>query len=273
MDEITINQGALYTKMACVMGKLSRLPKNGLNQHFNYKYVTDADVVDAVRTAMSVEGLALFVSMDGVHQEGKHTIANFTLTFADGESGATKSIHWVGEANDTQDKGVAKAATSAIKYALLKTFLISTGDEPDSDGDGPTKEEVVSKKKPKKAIKPNQERGPKAVKVWLLTEADKKATGGRIGPPTIDDIKRLAPALDSILGGDDERHAWTKWTYGKESLKELTGAQTDILWTTLNATYDDGKWTSTNDKFVAAVKAMYQEALKEEPPQEELGNL
>ena len=42
---------------------------------------------------------------------------------------------WTGESLDTQDKGITKAATSAEKYFLMKTFVISTGDakdDPDS---------------------------------------------------------------------------------------------------------------------------------------------
>ena len=284
MDEVTTNQNTLFAKMARVMGKLEWLPKNGFNKHFKYAFVTDADVVDAVRTAMSAEGLALFVSMDSVQQEGKHTIASFTITFADGESGATKSIHWVGEANDTQDKGLAKAATSAIKYALLKTFLISTGDDPDSDNDGPVEGEQAPKKKsvPKKKpiskknpvpIQPNQERGPKAVKIWLLAEALKL----KQRPLNDEDIKQLAPLLNGILGGDDARKAWLKWTFNIDSIKELTGAQKDILWKTMKPTYEDKKWIPTGDKglrLAEKIKVMHKQALLDKgSPPEELGNM
>ena len=284
MDEVTTNQNTLFAKMARVMGKLEWLPKNGFNKHFKYAFVTDADVVDAVRTAMSAEGLALFVSMDSVQQEGKHTIASFTITFADGESGATKSIHWVGEANDTQDKGLAKAATSAIKYALLKTFLISTGDDPDSDNDGPVEGEQAPKKKsvPKKKpiskknpvpIQPNQERGPKAVKIWLLAEALKL----KQRPLNDEDIKQLAPLLNGILGGDDARKSWLKWTFNIDSIKELTGAQKDVLWKTMKPTYEDKKWIPTGDKglrLAEKIKVMHKQALLDKgSPPEELGNM
>jgi hypothetical protein len=123
--------------MARVMGRLERIPKRGFNPHFKYEFVTDSDVLDAVRTAMAAEGMCLFVSMDGLQQDDKRTVANFKFTFADGESGQAMTVNWIGEAIDTQDKGIAKAATSALKYCLLKTFLMSTGDDPDSDSDGP----------------------------------------------------------------------------------------------------------------------------------------
>ena len=127
----------LYGRMAAVMGRLERIPKRGFNQHFKYEFVTDSDVLDTVRMAMAAEGVCLFVSMTGVQQDNKRTIVNLQFTFADGESGQSVTVAWVGEAMDTQDKGIAKAATSALKYCLLKTFLISTGDEPDTDSDAP----------------------------------------------------------------------------------------------------------------------------------------
>ena len=135
----------LYAKMAAVMGRLERIPKRGLNKHFGYAFVTDSDVLDAVRVAMAAEGVCLFMSMTGIQQQDKRTIVNFQVTFADSGSGEREDVAWVGEAMDTQDKGIAKAATSALKYCLLKTFLISTGDEPDTDSDGP---QVITPPKP-----------------------------------------------------------------------------------------------------------------------------
>ena len=130
-------QTGLYAKMVRVMAQMERVPKRGHNSHFHYDFVTDADVLDSVRAALVAEGIALFVSFnEAVKQEKGVTVGSFTLTFADAETGQTHAVNWVGEGQDTQDKGAAKAATSAVKYALLKTFLISTGDsadDPDAD--------------------------------------------------------------------------------------------------------------------------------------------
>lgn len=136
MEPQTSDRTGLFAKMVRVMAAMGRIPKRGRNTHFNYDFVTDADVLDTVRTAMIAEGIAFFVSFDEAERrDGKVTVGKFTLTFADSETGQTYDVHWVGEGQDTQDKGAAKAATSAVKYALLKTFMISTGDavdDPDS---------------------------------------------------------------------------------------------------------------------------------------------
>ena len=127
---------SLYKKMAAVMASLQRIPKRGFNQHFKYEYVTDSDVMDAVRLAMGAAGLGFFNNLIDMEQDSKRTQVTVDATFADGDTGATMTVTWVGEALDTQDKGINKALTGAVKYGLLKTFLISTGeDDPDSDGD------------------------------------------------------------------------------------------------------------------------------------------
>lgn len=130
----------LYPKIARIMGRLNRLPKTGRNKHFNYAFVTDADVADAVRKELASENVAFFASMINATQEGKHSVATFEFTFVCGDTGERQVCMWVGEANDTQDKGLTKAATSAEKYFLLKTFMLSAGDvqdDPDSGDEQP----------------------------------------------------------------------------------------------------------------------------------------
>lgn len=153
-DNTTYDEAAarasLYKKLARVMGQLDRLPKTGHNKHFDYKFATDADVSDAIRGKLAEEGIAFYAEMvtsnqEPVTRETKygvkttiHTIAHFAFTFADADTGATVTTTWSGESMDEQDKGLNKAATAALKYFLLKTFMLSTGDpkdDPDTDAD------------------------------------------------------------------------------------------------------------------------------------------
>jgi hypothetical protein len=57
------------------------------------------------------------------------TTVTLDVTLVDGESGDMMTTTWIGQGLDNSDKGYYKAYTGAIKYFLLKTFLISTGDE------------------------------------------------------------------------------------------------------------------------------------------------
>lgn len=132
-------QASIFKKIAAVMGKITRVTKEGRNSFHNYGYATAEDMFDAVRSLMSEERLALFMSRDRIEQrdmlnaQGKaqiHTLIDWTFTFACGDTGATHSVQWTSEAMDTGDKSIAKAATSGLKYFLRETFMISTGDDP-----------------------------------------------------------------------------------------------------------------------------------------------
>jgi hypothetical protein len=135
MSEAT-TQSSLFMKLAAVMGDLTRIPKSGENSYFKYKFATEGDVADALRERLAAKNIAFFASMVAVEQteisrNNKttwRTKATFEFTFADGESGETRTCLWESEAFDEQDKGINKAATAAVKYFLLKTFMLSTGD-------------------------------------------------------------------------------------------------------------------------------------------------
>lgn len=141
------SKATLFRKLANVMGKIGRIPKAGENTFHHYTYATASDVADAIRKAMAEENIAFLVDMVEIRQEplqkGIRTHAKFEFTFACGETGATVTRHWTAEADDTGDKGINKVATAAEKYFLMKTFIVSTEDEPDTDG-----EEGLSKNPP-----------------------------------------------------------------------------------------------------------------------------
>lgn len=136
MNEEMQAQATLFAKLARVMGKVRSLPKTGHNTHFNYKFVTDGAVSDAISAALAAENVAFIPSVLESRTDGKITRTRFLMTFACGDTGAVFQSMWEGEGMDNQDKGVSKSATSAVKYFLLKTFLIDTGeraDDPDND--------------------------------------------------------------------------------------------------------------------------------------------
>lgn len=169
------DKSTLYAKMARVMGKLERLPKSGHNKHFNYHYATESDVADAIRKAMADEQIALLVDIAEFSREGKRTILKINFTFACGESGATATQTWYGEADDMQDKGINKAATSAEKYFLMKTFLISAGDMAD-DPDSGMDEDTPAQPKNKQKATPLKVTSKTATQPTTTTTADDDLT-------------------------------------------------------------------------------------------------
>lgn len=155
----------LYMKLCKVMAQINRLPKTGYNKAQNYAFASESDLTDMIRPLLANEGVFLFSSMDAVEQSpieskngaiGTHATVTMTFTFIDAETGELRASTWTGEAMDYQDKSINKAATAALKYFLLKTFLISTG-ETDDDADNATPEPLAKKPAPQVF---NQQRPP-----------------------------------------------------------------------------------------------------------------
>lgn len=120
-----------------VMVAVPYIQKDATNQHFKYQYVSEGAVLGAVRKAMLDAGLFLIPQITATHvEDGGRATVNLEFTLVH-KSGAVWPwpIHWVGMGADNQDKAIAKAATSGVKYFLLKFLAIETGTDPDKDGD------------------------------------------------------------------------------------------------------------------------------------------
>jgi len=150
--------GALAAKMAKVMGAIDHVPKNGYNDYHNYEYSSDDDVMQALRPAMAKHNLAVFHSI--IDRDVKKvetssgtawkTVVTMEITIADADSGQSKTVEWMGEADDGQDKGLYKALTSGVKYFALKTFLLS------ADTDVETHDAAASQGRPKSGGGPQE---------------------------------------------------------------------------------------------------------------------
>lgn len=141
IGEIDAPQARTLSERLCrVMLGVKRLKKNGTNTFHNYKFATDGDVSDLIRELLAFNGVEFGVNMVGVERRkipgksGERTVTEctFEMTFRSGDE--VRNYYWRGEAQDNEDKGINKAATAAVKYFLLKTFLISTG-VPEDDAD------------------------------------------------------------------------------------------------------------------------------------------
>lgn len=127
------NKAKLYQKIAKVMGKVERVPKNGYNSFHKYQYVTESDLIESVRKFMAEEGLVLFNSVREHEVKGEIATVTIDFTLACTETGETITTQLVGQGQDKTDKAFYKAYAGATKYFLMKTFLIPTGDDPEAD--------------------------------------------------------------------------------------------------------------------------------------------
>lgn len=143
IDMSEIKQGNLARKLALVLREVGKVPKSGHNAFHKYDYVTENDLVYAVRDKLSAAGIFVFTSIESQEievfqdeQSKKQSVLTKVQTrhtFVDGETGEQFSVLSQGQGADTGDKGGYKAATGAMKYFLYKCFMIPTGDDPEAD--------------------------------------------------------------------------------------------------------------------------------------------
>lgn len=131
----------LHAKLAEVMAEAERIPKNGTAppQMGSFKFVQSGDAADFIRKALGSRGVSMLPSAVEVVErrdyetKSKAIMTEITVrqtwTLTDGDTGETATIQSIGSGADTGDKAAPKAMTSAMKYAHLTGFMLSTGDD------------------------------------------------------------------------------------------------------------------------------------------------
>lgn len=142
---------SLHRKLAQVMHEVGRIPKNGTAPQImgGYKFVQVGDATDVIRKALADLLITMIpTNVQVVGQVDRPTKSGGTMTtvdlittwtLTDAESGESINIMSFGAGADGGDKYSGKASTSAMKYALLTGFLLSTGEDSelgDTSGQG-----------------------------------------------------------------------------------------------------------------------------------------
>jgi len=141
----------LIKAVIAVMNEVKGIEKsmtvgNGKN---SYKGVPDKEVKKIIGSAMAKHGLCILPTgikptikierweEPDYNKEIKQKQSVFTEVVSTyllmHESGESQEIYGYGHGVDSQDKGAGKATTYALKYALLYSFLVPTGDIDDAD--------------------------------------------------------------------------------------------------------------------------------------------
>jgi|SRR5215470_5374698 len=132
----------LTSKMINVMQEVNYIQKNGFNTFHRYKYATEADITSAFSEAFRKHKIFMFSTVlerncstykNKKNEEWFMVTVKIQITFVDAESGEQFTVEFYGDGTDPGDKAIYKALTGAQKYALMKTFLVSTGDDPEEE--------------------------------------------------------------------------------------------------------------------------------------------
>jgi hypothetical protein len=136
----------LRQKLALVRRRLGYIQKRGHNELHNYSYVTAADLAGAVGDVLAELGVLVVPRLESISHEparsgrpdGKHlTHVVMNYSFVDVDTAEDITVKVAGEGVDAGDKAPYKAMTGALKYALLQSFLLATGDDPEDERNNP----------------------------------------------------------------------------------------------------------------------------------------
>jgi hypothetical protein len=135
-------QLSLRQKLAVVRRRISYVQKRGHNERNNYNYVTAADIAGAVGDILADLGVVVVPRLESISHEPSRTARSevehvarvvMAYTFMDVDTAEEITVKVAGEGVDAGDKAPYKAMTGALKYALLQSFLLATGDDPEDE--------------------------------------------------------------------------------------------------------------------------------------------
>lgn len=99
-----------------------------------YSFVSHDAVAKKLHTPMVEAGIVMIPDVVQLIQTGNRTEVKMHLTFVNIDSPEDRfTVTSWGYGNDMQDKGIGKAVSYAVKYGLLKTFCLETGDDVEKD--------------------------------------------------------------------------------------------------------------------------------------------
>ncbi len=200
----------LATKMIHIMSDVEYIQKTGFNQFHKYKYATEADVAAAFAKAMQQHNVFMFSSVVERHCQSYQTRGNkesflitvkLQVTFVDADSGESFTGIFFGDGSDPDDKGIYKAITGAQKYALMKTFLAETGDDPERDEASPPQQKTnIDKSKLITSLESKARQGTEVFRAeWrTLTAEQRDVVRDKTGV-----FQQLASQADQSLSQED----------------------------------------------------------------------
>ena len=194
-------KSSIYGKLSKVLNEIGKVPKSGWNDFHKYKYVTEADLTEHVRPLLAKHGLSLvFGTKSVIDIEGNRTRVECVIHLGYTDGNEIVETIW-GEGQDKGEKGIYKAMTGAMKYWLYKTFLVSTGDDPEAtNGQPQTNKENLDYK----STMPAGRTAP------LAPEIELPGDGPRC--PTCESFMRLKPAGTTQKGTPyPEFYGCSKW--------------------------------------------------------------
>lgn len=115
------------------------LKREGDNKFDKYKYFSEAQYKLLFTELFSEYGLEMkfneesYESFEGSEKQANGRMAKITFSLIDTDTGFAEDSTITAEGIDKGDKAGYKAYTGALKYWLADTFMVATGDDPETE--------------------------------------------------------------------------------------------------------------------------------------------
>lgn len=115
------------------------LPREGNNTFDRYKYFSEAQYKLLFTELFATYGLELkfteleYATFEGSEKQANGRMPRIEFTLFDVDTGFFEDTVITGEGIDKGDKAGYKAYTGALKYYLASTFMVATGDDPETE--------------------------------------------------------------------------------------------------------------------------------------------
>lgn len=134
------------------------LKRSGENNFDHYSYFSEAQYKALFTKLFSKNNLELkfneleYTTFDSNGKNSNGRMPRLEFMLIDCETGFYETTVITGEGMDKGDKGGYKAYTGALKYYLANTFMVATGDDPETESPSETMNKKTVKKATEKQI-------------------------------------------------------------------------------------------------------------------------
>lgn len=147
MEELTIKEwlelnAKLQQKKNALRKDLKErgiLKRGGKNDYDHYSYFSEAQYKELFTELFSKHGLEVkfneleYNTFEGSEKQANGRMPKIEFSLIDIDTGFNEETIITGEGIDKGDKAGYKAYTGALKYFLANTFLVATGDDPETE--------------------------------------------------------------------------------------------------------------------------------------------
>lgn len=124
----------IYQRILGVMESVHYIQKSDKKVNNQYSFASHDEVSRVLHPELVKNGIAVIPSIAQWKQDGNRTEVDVDVAFINVDKPDDKFVvRALGFGVDPQDKGPGKAVSYATKYAMLKTFVLETGDDPERD--------------------------------------------------------------------------------------------------------------------------------------------